>query len=204
MSISKATTDLSTLKINVLTEQMYRDALSEEEIEANELYMTPFDCGYVVEGPTEDILFTGTYEISDYYRANGYDCIMITFSNTADAPKYIDSNCLKIILNEDVYIMPRIDNDDGNNGTPYVCYGRGYGDAIDWSDLTFCLHLYDTRGTKVKTDTLYFYMKPDYFTSPVTVTIEDYSQTVTTTPDFNAAVSHVLEINLQSVEGGSY
>lgn len=203
MSIQKTTTDLSALKINVLTEQMYKDALSGEEIEANELYMTPFDCGYVVEGPTEDVLFTGTYEVSDYYSAYGYDCIMITFSSTAAQPKYINSNYLKITLNEDIRIMSRIDN-DGLDGAPYACYGRGYEDAVDWSDLTFCLHLYDSEGTKVKTDTLFFYLKPDYFTSPVTVTIEDYSQTVTTTPDFNAAVSHVLETNLQSVEGGSY
>lgn len=205
MSISKATTDLSTLKINVLTEQMYKDALNGEEIEANELYVTPFDCGYVVE-ESSTILLSGTYEITDLneYYIYDYDGILIYFNNVADEPDYIDSDYLKVTLSGETYIFPKIDNDDGNNGTPYACYNIGYGGSIDWSNGPFVVHLYDSQGTKVKTSAINIYIQLDHFTSPVSVTIEDYNQTITTTPDFNVAVSHVLETNLQSVEGGSY
>lgn len=41
MTINKTTTDLSTLKINYLTQEMYEDALENEEINENELYITP-------------------------------------------------------------------------------------------------------------------------------------------------------------------
>ena len=41
MAINKTTTDLSTLKINYLTQQMYEDALENDEINENELYITP-------------------------------------------------------------------------------------------------------------------------------------------------------------------
>lgn len=41
MSINKTTTDLSTLKINYLTQEMYEDALENNEINENELYVTP-------------------------------------------------------------------------------------------------------------------------------------------------------------------
>lgn len=41
MTISKTTTNLSTLKINYLTEEQYQDALENQEINENEIYMTP-------------------------------------------------------------------------------------------------------------------------------------------------------------------
>ena len=41
MTINKTITDLSTLKINYLTQEMYEDALENEEINENELYITP-------------------------------------------------------------------------------------------------------------------------------------------------------------------
>lgn len=41
MTIQKTTTDLSTLKINYLTKEMYEDALENDEINDNELYITP-------------------------------------------------------------------------------------------------------------------------------------------------------------------
>jgi hypothetical protein len=41
MTINKTTTDLSTLKINYLTKEMYEDALENDEINENELYVTP-------------------------------------------------------------------------------------------------------------------------------------------------------------------
>ena len=41
MSINKTTTDLSTLKINYLTQEMYENALENDEINENELYVTP-------------------------------------------------------------------------------------------------------------------------------------------------------------------
>ena len=41
MTINKTTTDLSTLKINYLTQEMYEDALENQEINENELYITP-------------------------------------------------------------------------------------------------------------------------------------------------------------------
>ena len=41
MTINKTTTDLSTLKINYLTKEMYEDALENDEINENELYITP-------------------------------------------------------------------------------------------------------------------------------------------------------------------
>lgn len=41
MAITKTTTDLQTLKINYLTQEMYEDALESGDISANELYMTP-------------------------------------------------------------------------------------------------------------------------------------------------------------------
>lgn len=41
MTINKTTTDLSTLKINYLTQEMYEDALENDEINENELYITP-------------------------------------------------------------------------------------------------------------------------------------------------------------------
>lgn len=41
MSISKTTTDIDTLKINYLTEEMYEEALANDEINEDELYLTP-------------------------------------------------------------------------------------------------------------------------------------------------------------------
>ena len=41
MSIQKTTTELETLKINYLTQEMYEDALENDEINSNELYFTP-------------------------------------------------------------------------------------------------------------------------------------------------------------------
>lgn len=41
MSVQKTTTNLETLKINYLTQQMYEDALENNEINENELYFTP-------------------------------------------------------------------------------------------------------------------------------------------------------------------
>lgn len=41
MTINKTTTDLSTLKINYLTQEMYNEALENDEINENELYLTP-------------------------------------------------------------------------------------------------------------------------------------------------------------------
>lgn len=41
MTISKTTTNLSTLKINYLTEEQYQDALENQEINEDEIYMTP-------------------------------------------------------------------------------------------------------------------------------------------------------------------
>lgn len=41
MSIQKTTTELETLKINYLTQEMYEDALENDEINDNELYLTP-------------------------------------------------------------------------------------------------------------------------------------------------------------------
>ena len=40
MAITKTATDLTTLKINYLTEEMYEDALENNQINANELYFT--------------------------------------------------------------------------------------------------------------------------------------------------------------------
>lgn len=41
MSIQKTTTELETLKINYLTQEMYEDALQNGEINEGELYFTP-------------------------------------------------------------------------------------------------------------------------------------------------------------------
>lgn len=41
MSIQKTTTELETLKINYLTQEMYEDALENDQINSNELYMIP-------------------------------------------------------------------------------------------------------------------------------------------------------------------
>lgn len=41
MSIQKTTTELETLKINYLTQEMYEDALENDEININELYVVP-------------------------------------------------------------------------------------------------------------------------------------------------------------------
>lgn len=41
MTISKTTTNLSTLKINYLTEEQYQDALENQQINEDEIYMTP-------------------------------------------------------------------------------------------------------------------------------------------------------------------
>lgn len=41
MSIQKTTTELETLKINYLTQEMYEDALENGEINEGELYFTP-------------------------------------------------------------------------------------------------------------------------------------------------------------------
>ena len=41
MSITKTTTNVDTLKINYLTQEMYEDALENNEINANEIYLTP-------------------------------------------------------------------------------------------------------------------------------------------------------------------
>ena len=52
MTISKSTVDVSTLKINYLTQEMYDEALENEEINANELYVTS-DLGITVAENTK-------------------------------------------------------------------------------------------------------------------------------------------------------
>lgn len=53
MSIQKTTTNLETLKINYLTQEMYKDALENDEIEENELYFTPSSgLPYTTTAPT--------------------------------------------------------------------------------------------------------------------------------------------------------
>ena len=41
MSIVKTPTNVDTLKINYLTQEMYEEALENDEINENELYLTP-------------------------------------------------------------------------------------------------------------------------------------------------------------------
>lgn len=53
MSIEKTVTNLETLKINYLTEAMYEDALENDQINDNELYMTPSSSSST---PTADTL----------------------------------------------------------------------------------------------------------------------------------------------------
>lgn len=48
MSISKTTTDITTLKINYLTQEMYDAALANNQINENELYVTPNESEFIV------------------------------------------------------------------------------------------------------------------------------------------------------------
>ena len=54
MTINKTTQDLSTLKINRLTQEMYDDALENDQINATELYLTDYDGVDSTELPTSD------------------------------------------------------------------------------------------------------------------------------------------------------
>lgn len=58
MSIDKTAIDLSILKMNILTEEMYQNALINEEINENELYMTPFINRYTYDENTESVTVT--------------------------------------------------------------------------------------------------------------------------------------------------
>lgn len=67
MSTQKTTTDVEALKINYLTQQMYRDAVENNEIEADELYMSPYTLDYWRE---DNLVLIDHMTIPDSTRTN--------------------------------------------------------------------------------------------------------------------------------------
>lgn len=196
MSISKATTDLSTLKINKLTQDMYDDALENSQINGNELYMTPFDCGYTVEESKATLhnLVLQVERGTDYNVP--YD--LIWYGGDSN---YINSDCLEITIAGVTYKCLR---QPGDNYC-YAYFGENVltWNKVNWTDYPFILALFDVTVDPTVTPWA-FYLKPNYFNSPLYMTVKTVSQTVATTSEFEAAITHVLTTNLDSAEGGSY
>lgn len=61
MSITKTSTNINELKINYLTQSMYDDALANDQINDNELYMTPF---------SYDSFVDFFYPVGSYYETS--------------------------------------------------------------------------------------------------------------------------------------
>lgn len=67
---TKTETQISELKINYLTEAQYQEAVSNGEINENELYLTPSINGFKESKYIDGIAFDGSQDITHYARCN--------------------------------------------------------------------------------------------------------------------------------------
>ena len=129
---TKTTTNLSTLKINYLTQSMYNTALNNNEINENELYFTPSI------GEDTLYLFTGTASGSS---VNWYYNITVT-----DSSAYLDTDLCKA-----KFMFGRANGQYCANHASYYVY-RASSTVIRYV-ITFPTSVYPNSG-----DTLYAYI----------------------------------------------
>lgn len=115
MSIQKTTTELETLKINYLTQAMYEDALENDEIEENELYMSSYTPNYIINTDWTNIQASGTITLRGPLSKSGYYYYASDDMFTGNFPDY-----LKVIYNNTEYICEKHINPSNNQ---YVAYG---------------------------------------------------------------------------------
>lgn len=192
MSISKSTTDITTLKINYLTQEMYDAALANNQINENELYVTPNEPEFTVENQTtRTVIFNESPEIVNLvqYGAAFNEVIL----NYADR---IDADTLVITFNGIEYECPRYDINISEYPEVYASYGGEYGTTVNW-DIPFVLVC-----STYTTNPNYVYIEPSIQSVTIKAEISNSSSTVTTSSDFSAAVNHVIDS--MKIEGGSY
>ena len=101
MAITKTTTNVDTLKINYLTQEMYEDALENDEINDNELYLTPgisgpLICNSVYSSQVDNYVLDKTaQEIYDALLAGIPVYIKIQYGTPSD---YDGSLCLMPVI----------------------------------------------------------------------------------------------------------
>lgn len=192
MSISKSTTDITTLKVNYLTQEMYDAALADNQINENELYVTPNEPEFTVENQiTRTVIFNESPEIVNLVQYGyAFNEVMLSY------PDRINADTLIITFNGVEYECPRYDISMPSDPDVYASYGHEYGSALDGWDIPFTLVCTTSQFLN------YVYIDPSVQSVTIKAEIVNSAQTITTSSDFSAAVNHVIDS--MKIEGGSY
>lgn len=114
-----ATTNLSTLKINYLTQSQYDTALANDEIEENEIYMTPAET--ITGVPNINLSFTAPDGITWSSLANTWTPSVSGIATTRINPSNSSS----------AYLLLR-DSSNGNATVAQVASTGGLGMSVSW------------------------------------------------------------------------
>ena len=114
-----ATTNLSTLKINYLTQSQYDTALANNEIEENEIYMTPAET--ITGVPNINLSFTAPSGIAWSSLSNTWTPSVSGIATTRINP----SN------SSNAYLLLR-DSSNGNVAVAQVASTGGLGASVSW------------------------------------------------------------------------
>ena len=114
-----ATTNLSTLKINYLTQSQYDTALANNEIEENEIYMTPAET--ITGVPNINLSFTAPSGIAWSSLSNTWTPSVSGIATTRINPSNSSS----------AYLLLR-DSSNGNAAVAQVASTGGLGASVSW------------------------------------------------------------------------
>ena len=185
MSIQKTTTELETLKINYLTQEMYEDALENDEINSNELYISSDTPNYVIDINWSSLFASSTVtpnSISSgyYYYSDGNITAM-------DFPDY-----LRVVFNGTTYTCEKQVYDEttvwygGENSNNHP-FSTPSANSIDFTDYPFSIGIVGTAANNNKLWQIWV-EDGDSFT----LQIDRGYETITVSSDFEQAVLYVL------------
>lgn len=149
MSIQKTTTDLTTLKINYLTQAMFENALGNDEINDNELYLTPNDSVPLNVQITTSITMPGNGMSARNPSAILRNVDDFTFSNT-DFEEIWDAYTLQgksvtawVDIGDQTYVGCPLAfaSDDSDNNMQTLLFERTYSVINDFGPFEFHIYL---------------------------------------------------------------
>lgn len=185
MSIQKTTTELETLKINYLTQEMYEDALENDEIEENELYMSSYTPNYVMNINWTNIQPSGTITLEGPLSKSGYYYYSNNETFIGNFPDY-----LKVIYNNTEYICEKHINPSDNQ---CVAYGaqENYrlvpvANSIDFTNYPFNIIIVGNTNNDNKIWQMYTESG-----NAISLQIDCGYQSVTVSSDFEQAVMYI-------------
>lgn len=107
MAITKTTTNVPSLKINYLTQEMYEDALANDELNENELYMTPGNEGSSVD--STDIPTAG--KVAEFDSTAHMNSTDMTTGSGGEVETFVNSLNISSINAVDYIVEEGIDGD---------------------------------------------------------------------------------------------